>query len=108
MAFTLNEPLGSQADAQLSKASSLTAPPSIIFPVLGGTLGYLLSKSVWGAAFGATAGALFNAASTAVALETKVAQTKGINLVDSNLSIAARSFLGHGVADPLKDPALKA
>lgn len=89
--------------ATSSPTSKLLSPPSIVFPLLGGALGYLVSKNVWGAAFGATAGALYNAASTAVMLETKVAQSKNIELSDSNLSIAARSFLGHGVADPLKD-----
>jgi len=83
--------------------SNLLSPPSIVFPLLGAGIGYLVSKNVWGAAFGLTVGALYNAASTAVMLETKLAQSKNIELQDSNLSIAARSYLGQGVADPLKD-----
>jgi len=91
---------------------SILAAPSILYPIAGGLLGFLLAsyskestggEKVWATAFGLTFGALYNASSTAVVLETKVAQAKNIELRDTNIGIAARSFLGQGVADPLKD-----
>lgn len=98
--------------ANQAPAPSILAAPSLFYPLAGGVLGFLLAhvseestggEKFWASAFGLTFGALYNAASTAVVLETKVAQAKNISLKDTNLAIAARSFLGRGIADTLKD-----
>jgi hypothetical protein len=79
----------------------ITTPPSLLFPLAGALVGYLVSDSIWGAAFGATAGALYNVSASAVQLEGAVASQQGIQLYDTNLSLAARSYLGKGPASPL-------
>ena len=82
--------------------SHITTPPSLLFPLAGALVGYLISESIWGAAFGATAGALYNVSASAVQLEGTVASQQGIQLYDTNLSLLARSYLGKGPASPLQ------
>lgn len=81
--------------------SNITTPPSLLFPLAGALVGYLISESLWGMAFGATAGALYNVSASAVQLEGAVASQQGIQLYDTNMSLLARSYLGKGPASPL-------
>lgn len=80
---------------------TLLRPPSLLFPVLGGGLGYLVSESPWGAAVGVLAGALLNASAAALALESKLVEGSNVQLNDNSMSFAARSFLGQPIAKPV-------
>ena len=54
------------------------SPPSVVYPLAGGVLGYLMSdKNPWGAAAGVLFGALFNASAKSVAVESQSAQAQG-------------------------------
>lgn len=81
---------------------SLFTPPSIVHPIAGAIVGYLISESPWGAAAGAFVGALVNVAATAIQMENMIAASQGIALSDNSLSLAARGLIGKGAAAPVQ------
>jgi hypothetical protein len=91
---------------------SVLHPPSLLYPLVAGAVGYLITMrknsssgewtgSGWGALFGVSVGALINSATTAYELEMQVAGANSIQLYDSPLSMAARSVVGQGAAAPV-------
>jgi hypothetical protein len=56
----------------------ITTPPSILFPLGAAVLAYFISeKSIWGAAMGLLAGALFNEAAKNAALKVNIVHMQG-------------------------------
>ncbi|MHB8107728.1 MAG: hypothetical protein ACYDH4_09940 [Candidatus Cryosericum sp.] len=82
---------------------SFFSPPSLLYPIGGAAVGYLVSnQSLWGAGLGAIAGALLNVATVALQMETMIASGQGIQLNDNSLSVAARGVIGQGAATPVQ------
>ena len=70
---------------------SLTTPPSILYPLAGAAIGYLLGREEgkptpgWAIVAGALGGALFNASSKIVDLKSQVAKGSGVSEFKGNV-----------------------